>query len=50
MKYCIAERRLMVVKDDQFSITDQCSMLNIHRSGFYYKPQGESDLNLELAI
>lgn len=23
-------------------------MLTIHRSGFYYKPQGESDLNLEL--
>lgn len=48
MKYCIAERRLMIVKDPQFSITDQCGMLNIHRSGFYYKPLGESDLNLEL--
>jgi putative transposase len=48
MKYCIAERRLMVVKAPQFSITDQCDMLNIHRSGFYYKPLGESDLNLEL--
>ena len=48
MKYSVAERRLMVLKDSQFSITDQCSLLDIHRSGFYYKPEGESDLNLEL--
>ncbi len=48
MKYSIAERRLMVLEDPQLSITDQCNMLTIHRSGFYYKPQGESDLNLEL--
>jgi len=48
VKYCIAERRLMIVKGQQFSITEQCDMLSIHRSGFYYKPLGESGLNLKL--
>lgn len=48
MKCCIAERRLMVIKSKEFSITEQCIMLSIHRSGFYYAPAGESELNLEL--
>ena len=26
----------------------QCDLLSIHRSGLYYQPKGESDLNLEL--
>jgi len=26
----------------------QCKLLSIHRSGIYYKPKGESELNLEL--
>ncbi len=26
----------------------QCKLLQIHRSGLYYKPRGESKLNLEL--
>jgi putative transposase len=30
------------------SLTKQCSLLSIHRSGIYYKPKGESELNLEL--
>jgi len=30
------------------SITRQCKLLNIHRSGLYYKPRGESELNLKL--
>lgn len=30
------------------SITRQCSILEISRSGFYYKPVGISDFNLEL--
>lgn len=30
------------------SIVRQCELLSIHRSGVYYKPKGESDLNLEL--
>lgn len=30
------------------SIVQQCILLSIHRSGFYYKPKTESQLNLEL--
>lgn len=30
------------------SLKAQCKLLNIHRSGIYYKPQPESSLNLEL--
>jgi len=32
----------------KLSIVKQCDLLNIHRSGLYYKPKGESDLNLKL--
>ena len=32
----------------KLSIVQQCLLLSIHRSGIYYKPRGESDLNLEL--
>lgn len=32
----------------KISISRQCELLGIHRSGVYYKPKGESDLNLEL--
>lgn len=32
----------------KMSIVKQCKALSVHRSGFYYKPQGESALNLEL--
>jgi len=39
----------MVSKDHpELSITQQCFLLSIHRSGIYYKPKMESDLNLEL--
>ena len=48
MKFSIAERRDMVSKDGICSIAEQCGMLSIHRSGFYYIPQGVSDVNLEL--
>ena len=30
------------------STVRQCELLNVHRSGLYYKPKGETDLNLEL--
>lgn len=30
------------------SLKAQCKLLNVHRSGIYYKPQPESSLNLEL--
>jgi len=32
----------------KLSILKQCNLLQIHRSGLYYKPLGESKLNLEL--
>lgn len=32
----------------KISIVKQCDLLGIHRSGVYYKPRGESELNLEL--
>ena len=32
----------------QLSMNRQCKLLSIHRSGIYYKPSGESELNLKL--
>lgn len=32
----------------KLSVVKQCNLLQIHRSGLYYKPLGESKLNLEL--
>lgn len=32
----------------KLSITQQCLLLALHRSGLYYKPRGESELNLQL--
>lgn len=48
MKFSIAERRDMVSKGGMCSIQEQCEMLSIHRSGFYYVPQGLSAVNLEI--
>ena len=43
------EKRQKVVKSHpRLSLENQCSLLSIHRSGLYYKPKGESILNLEL--
>lgn len=42
------ERRKLVRKRKVLSLSEQCKILGIHRSGLYYKPCGESDLNLEL--
>ncbi len=36
----------MVKKEKNISISLQCQILNIHRSGIYYKPRGESEENL----
>ena len=39
----------MISKDhSDLSIVKQTKLLQMHRSGFYYKPKGESALNLEL--
>lgn len=43
------QRRQRVVKGhSRLSLTEQCKILSIHRSGVYYKPRGESLLNLQL--
>ncbi|SHJ92407.1 HTH-like domain-containing protein, partial [Pseudozobellia thermophila] len=45
----MAERRKMVRKGhSKLSISAQCRSLGIHRSGLYYRPRGETELNLEL--
>jgi putative transposase len=30
------------------SMVKKCELLSLHRSGLYYKPKGESELNLKL--
>ena len=43
------QKRQKVVKSHpRLSLKKQCDLLDIHRSGIYYKPKGESKLNLEL--
>ena len=37
-----------MISKGQLSMVKQCDLLSIHRSGLYYQPKGESDLNLEL--
>jgi len=45
----LEDKRKMISKDHpNLSIAQQCMLLAIHRSGIYYKPKGESALNLEL--
>ena len=38
----------MISKDHSISIVKQCDLLSINRSGLYYKPVEETQLNLEL--
>lgn len=43
------ERRLMVDRSYvELSIRKQCELLAVHRSGLYYKPTSETELNIEL--
>lgn len=42
------ERRALVEKKSKLSVVRQCELLDIHRSGVYYRPKGETALNLEL--
>ena len=45
----LTQRRDMVsVSSPDWSIHKQCEMLSIHRSGLYYKPEEESEENLNL--
>jgi putative transposase len=38
----------MIKKDNNMTISRQCELLSIHRSGLYYKPVPESEENLHL--
>ncbi len=43
------QKRQKVVKSHpRLSLKEQCKILSLHRSGLYYKPKGESLLNLKL--
>ena len=45
----LSDKRKMISKGhSKLSLTKQCNLIGIHRSGIYYKPSVESDLNLEL--
>ena len=41
-------RTLIASTDDQFSIAQQCALLGLARSSYYYQPVGESTTNLAL--
>jgi putative transposase len=42
------KRQKVVRSHPRLSLKEQCNILSIHRSGLYYKPKGESLLNLRL--
>ena len=48
MNRTITQRREHVIKDHTLPMIRQCKLLSIHRSGLYYQPVGDSELNLEL--
>ena len=48
MNQTVRQRRAKVDRSHQLSMTRQCELLQIHRSGLYYQPKGESELNLKL--
>src|SRR5690606_5824558 len=43
-----ARRKMIDMQESLFSISEQCKILSLHRSGLYYKPLGESEDNLHL--
>ncbi len=42
------QRRELIDNEHGLSVRRQCDLLSIHRSGLYYKPQGEKPENLEI--
>jgi putative transposase len=45
----LTERRKMIeAEHDKLSIVEQCQLLQVSRSGFYYEPQSESEENLAI--
>ncbi len=49
MSHSLQDRRAMVEREESsFSLSHQCQILSLHRSGIYYKPTGEKEENLLL--
>ena len=48
MSKSVTERRKCVDRDNGVSMVRQCKLLEVHRSGLYYQPVGESEVNLKL--
>lgn len=43
-------RKMIELSPCPLSINKQCELLGIHRSGYYYKPKGESKETLDLML
>ncbi len=49
MKRIVDQRRLMVERtNERLSLSEQCRLLSLHRSGLYYQACPENEQNLEL--
>jgi putative transposase len=48
MNRSVSQRRAAVKRSNRLSMARQCELLSIHRSGLYYAPKSESELNLQL--
>lgn len=46
MKAVNERQALVELENNDLSIVQQCILLSINRSGFYYQPSNESDENL----
>ena len=46
--WSVKERIALVDEHSKISIRKQCDILSVSRGSFYYKPLGESELNLDL--
>jgi len=44
----LAQRRALVDKEIDISISKQCSLMSLHRSGIYFTPEKESKENLAI--
>lgn len=49
MRLSLEQRRAMVDRSESsLSISEQCRLLSLHRSGLYYQPCGETEENLQV--
>ncbi len=49
LAFATEDKRLMIDSTDtELSVTDQCLLLGLPRSSYYYQPVGETELNLSL--